>query len=79
MQDTTPCELSPRGNMRIELNRKVPQTNRLSLDVLDMDAETQTGTAKLEYVPTEDNVPDIFTKPATKVKLEKFKPFIMGK
>ena len=27
-----------RRNVRIELNRKVPQTNRLSLGVLDMDA-----------------------------------------
>ena len=42
-------------------------------------SEIQAGTVKLEYVPTEENVADIFTKPATKVKLEKFKPFIMGK
>ena len=27
-----------RRNVRIESNRKVPQTNRLSLGVLDMDA-----------------------------------------
>lgn len=42
-------------------------------------SEIQAGTVKLEYVPTEENVADIFTKQATKVKLEKFKPFIMGK
>ena len=42
-------------------------------------SEIQAGTVKLEYVPTEDNVADIFTKPATKAKLEKFQPFIMGK
>ena len=41
-------------------------------------SEIQAGNVKLEYVPTEDNVADIFTKPATKVKLEKFKSFIMG-
>ena len=33
----------------------------------------------LDYIPTEDNVADIFTKPTTKAKLEKFKHFIMGK
>ena len=42
-------------------------------------SEIQAGTVKLEYVPTEDNEADIFTKPATKAKLEKFKLFIMGK
>eukprot|EP00794_Sanderia_malayensis_P006416 gene6416-7147_t len=31
------------------------------------------------YVPTDDNVADVFTKPATRVKLDKFRPFIMGK
>ena len=41
-------------------------------------SEIQSGTVKLEYVPTEDNVADIFTKPDTRAKLEKFKPFIMG-
>ena len=37
------------------------------------------GTIKLAYIPTEDNVANIFTKPATKTKLEKFKQLIMGK
>lgn len=41
--------------------------------------EIQAGTIKLDYIPTKDNVADIFTKPATKAKLEKFKHFIMGK
>ena len=30
-----------RHNVRIESNRKVPRTNRLSLGVLDMDEKTQ--------------------------------------
>ena len=42
-------------------------------------SEIQAGTIKLDYIPTEGNVADIFTKPATKAKLEKFKNFIMGK
>ena len=37
------------------------------------------GSIKLAYIPTEDNVANIFTKPATKTKLEKFKQLIMGK
>ena len=41
--------------------------------------EIQPGTIKLDYIPTEENVADIFTKPATKAKLEEFKHFIMGK
>jgi len=41
--------------------------------------EIEAGTVKLEYAPMEDNVAEIFTKPATKVNLEKFKPFIMWK
>ena len=41
-------------------------------------SEIQKGNVRLQYVTTEDNVADIFTKPATKAKLEKFKHFIMG-
>ena len=41
-------------------------------------AEIQKGTITVQYVPTDNNVSDIFTKPATKFKLEKFRPFIMG-
>ena len=37
LRDSTPCESTLRRNVRIESNRKVPQTNRLSLGVLDMD------------------------------------------
>ena len=42
-------------------------------------SEIQNGNVNLQYVPTDDNVADIFTKPATRFKLEKFKTFIMGK
>ena len=42
-------------------------------------SEIQTGTIELKYVPTDENVADIFTKPTTKTKLEKFKALIMGK
>ena len=30
------------------------------------------GFIELKYVPTSENVADIFTKPATKIKLSKF-------
>ena len=38
--------------------------------------EIQLGTINLEYVASEDNVADIFTKSTSKIKLEKFKLFI---
>ena len=41
-------------------------------------SEIQNGNVKLQYVRTDNNVADIFTKPATRVKLEKFKNFIFG-
>ena len=34
-------QIELRRNMRIESNRKVPRTNRLSLGVLDMNEKTQ--------------------------------------
>ena len=41
-------------------------------------AEVQKGFISLNYVPTEENIADIFTKPASKGKLERFRPFLMG-
>ena len=41
-------------------------------------SEIQNGNVKLQYVRTDNNVADIFTKPATRVKLEKLKNFILG-
>jgi hypothetical protein len=41
-------------------------------------SEIQVGIISLEYVPTEDNIADVFTKPASKGKLEKFKHFMLG-
>ena len=40
--------------------------------------EIRSGKIELQYVPTEDNVADIFTKPVTKLKLERFKTFKSG-
>ena len=40
--ETRLCKSTLRRNMRIESTRKVPQTNRLSLGVLDMDENVQT-------------------------------------
>ena len=34
--------------------------------------EVQKGVLQLEYVPSEDNVADVFTKPVTRVRLNKF-------
>jgi len=42
-------------------------------------SEIQTRTVELKYVPTDEKVTDIFTKPVTKTKLEKFKALIMKK
>ena len=41
-------------------------------------SEIQVGIIILKYVPTEDNIADVFTKPASKGKLEKFKHFMLG-
>ena len=42
-------------------------------------SEVRTGSIVLAYIPTDENVADIFTKPVSKVKLYKFGPFISGK
>jgi hypothetical protein len=41
-------------------------------------SEIQVGIISLKYVPTEDNIADVFTKPASKGTLEKFKHFMLG-
>ena len=41
-------------------------------------SEIQNRNVTLEYVATEDNIADIFTKPAAKIKLQKFKGIILG-
>ena len=40
--------------------------------------EIRSGKIELQYIPTEDNVADIFTKPVTKLKLDRFKTFLSG-
>ena len=42
-------------------------------------SEVSRGTVKLVYIPTNENVADIFTKPVSKVKLDTFGSFISGK
>ena len=39
-------------------------------------SEVQQGTVSLSYVASEDNLADIFTKPVSRVRLDKFKHFI---
>ena len=39
-------------------------------------SEVQPGSIKLVYIPTDENVADVFTKSISSVKLEKFRPFI---
>ena len=41
--------------------------------------EVKEDRVSLEYVPTKENIADIFTKPASKEKLVKFKDIILGK
>ena len=36
-------------------------------------SEVDAGTVKLLYVPSEENIADLFTKPLSKNKMEKFK------
>ena len=42
-------------------------------------SEIQEGRISLEYIPTEENVADLFTKPASRVKLESFRGIMLGK
>ena len=39
-------------------------------------SEVQQGTVSIRYITGEDNLADIFTKPVSRVRLDKFKPFI---
>ena len=32
----------------------------------------------IQYIPTDNNVADLFTKPTSKMKLQRFKTFLMG-
>ena len=41
-------------------------------------SEVQENVVKLEYIPSEHNIVDVFTKPATGVKFKKFKMDMMG-
>ena len=40
--------------------------------------EVKEERVSLEYIPTEENIADIFTKPASKGKLQKFKAIMLG-
>ena len=42
-------------------------------------SEVQEGQINLEYVPSEENVADVFTKPASKIKLDNFGGILSGK
>ena len=39
-------------------------------------SEVQQGTVSIRYIASEDNLADIFTKPVSRIRLDKFKPFI---
>ena len=39
-------------------------------------SEVQQGTVSIRYITSEENLADIFTKPVSRVRLDKFKPFI---
>ena len=40
--------------------------------------EIENNSLAILYVPTDDNVSDVFTKPMSKVKLQKFKSILFG-
>ncbi|KAK3716452.1 hypothetical protein RRG08_057375 [Elysia crispata] len=40
--------------------------------------EISNGLMKVQYVPSEENPADVFTKPVSEVKLQKFKTLLMG-
>ena len=41
-------------------------------------AEVEKGMIQLKYIPSDQNVSDVFTKPVTGVKLKKFINLLMG-
>ncbi|RUS90533.1 hypothetical protein EGW08_001710 [Elysia chlorotica] len=40
--------------------------------------EISKGLMKVQYVPSEENLADVFTKPVSRVKMQKFKALLMG-
>ena len=42
-------------------------------------SEIQEGRISLEYIPTQENVADVFTEPVSRVKLESFRGIMSGK
>ena len=42
-------------------------------------SEIQEGRINLEYIPSEENIADVFTKPASKIKLDSFGGIMLGK
>ncbi|KAK3788830.1 hypothetical protein RRG08_032853 [Elysia crispata] len=40
--------------------------------------EISNGLMKVQYVPSEENLADVFTKPVSKVKMQKFKTLLLG-
>ncbi|KAK3784573.1 hypothetical protein RRG08_003381 [Elysia crispata] len=40
--------------------------------------EISNGHMKVQYVPSKENLADVFTKPVSKVKMQKFKTLLMG-
>ena len=41
-------------------------------------AEVQKNTVELKYIPSEENIVDVFTKPVSGVKFKKFSTDMMG-
>ena len=40
--------------------------------------EISEGRLSIQYIPSDDNIADVFKKPLSSVELKKFKPMLMG-
>jgi hypothetical protein len=81
------CQTTPvviyednQGTIALSKNPVKQQRSNVHLDVCFhfIRTEVNRGNVVVKYCPTEDMVADIMTKPATRVKLEKFKTALFG-
>ena len=80
LQTTKPVRIYGDNQGAIALVKNQPNHNKSKhIDIkFHSFAKNTRKDLELIYVPTNDNIADLMTKPATKIKLDKFQKFIFG-
>lgn len=60
------------------MNLAHQRSKRIDIKYYFIRSEIHEGRINLEYIPSEENVEDIFAKPASKDKLEEFRGLMLG-